>query len=407
MPALIEHLNGHSARATLCRGCKMLRSEVPIPGSRTLTHPKNISATANRRFNFQVLARHHRFIGKQLYRIRLAGVRQFSKDVVALAYQQLTRKQAGYSIRKIGSASPKIRILYIHNGWAIYNVGLLWFSDADGIQCTLVNIEEFLAHPDMQDEHDILLFGYSNLLGLAENLTLTKKVWTCVHDPVEIYPEVLHWASLKPSPGAISRLKTADKVITISREVQQLLRQAGIRSVRIPTGSLLPVRSLHELDASRDTNLKILTVGRIYPRKNYELFKEIERAARERFGGAIEFSAKWDYVPLPESEYLRRLDASNVYVCTSYQEGGPLPAMDAMRRGQVVLSTQVGQMPELIQNGVNGFVCKTRSDFLDRLGQLVGNSSLLHTMRRNSLLQIQSERGTAAIADAVHRAVMI
>jgi glycosyltransferase involved in cell wall biosynthesis len=284
-------------------------------------------------------------------------------------------------------------------------VGLLWFSHDPDIQCTLVRIEEFLAHPRIQDQHDILFFGYSHLLRLAEDLILTKSVWTSVHDPVEIYPEVPQWASLEPSPEVIARLKKADKVITTSCELQEALKQAGIESVRIPTSSLLPARSLRELDASRDRHPKVLTVGRIYPRKNYELFKEIERAAHQQFGNAIKFSAKWDYTPLSESEYTRRLDASNVYLCTSYQEGGPLPAMDAMRRGQAVLSTPVGQMPELIQDGVNGFICKTRGDFLDRLGKLVNDSSLLHSMRRTSLLHIQSERDTAAIVDAVHRAV--
>jgi glycosyltransferase involved in cell wall biosynthesis len=354
-----------------------------------------------------MLLGNHRFIGKQLYRIRLTGVGQFSKDVVSLAFHSFTRGAAAHSIHKIGDSNPKIRLLYIHSGWAIYNVGLLWFSQTPGIGCTLVTIEEFLSHPEMQDEYDVLFFGYSHLLELAKDLSLTKRAWTCVHDPVEIYPEVAHWASLDPSPNVIATLKKVDRVFVISCEVQQLLLQAGIESVRIPTASLLPARSLTDLDASRDTHPKVLTVGRVYPRKNYELYKEIGRAANQRFGNVIEFSAKWDYTPLPESEYVRRLDASNVYLCTSYQEGGPLPAMDAMRRGQLVLSTQVGQMPELIQEGVNGFICRTRDDFLDRLGKLVSDSSLLHNMRRNSLLQIQSRRSMEVIVDAVKRAVTI
>jgi glycosyltransferase involved in cell wall biosynthesis len=79
--------------------------------------------------------------------------------------------------------------------------------------------------------------------------------------------------------------------------------------------------------------LKVLAVGRVYPRKNYELFNKVKKVVKLRFGASFHFSVKWDYTPLPEAEYIKRLDACDIYLVTSYQEGGPIPAMDAMLRG--------------------------------------------------------------------------
>jgi len=47
-------------------------------------------------------------------------------------------------------------------------------------------------------------------------------------------------------------------------------------------------------------------------------------------------------------------NSGTVYACASSSEGTPNPALEAAACGCVVVSTPVGNMPELIQNGVNG-----------------------------------------------------
>lgn len=82
------------------------------------------------------------------------------------------------------------------------------------------------------------------------------------------------------------------------------------------------------------------------------------------------------------------------YLCTSRIEGVPYPVLEAMSTGCVVISTEVGIVPELIVNGVNGFrlreqfllddlqqsLQKTISDplFRDQCGQLARQSVIRH-----------------------------
>lgn len=49
-----------------------------------------------------------------------------------------------------------------------------------------------------------------------------------------------------------------------------------------------------------------------------------------------------------------------VYICLSEYEGTPTPAIEAAHCGCVVISTPVGNMPELINHGFNGFLLSNR-----------------------------------------------
>jgi glycosyltransferase involved in cell wall biosynthesis len=46
---------------------------------------------------------------------------------------------------------------------------------------------------------------------------------------------------------------------------------------------------------------------------------------------------------------------SSFYICFSEYEGTPNPALEALSCGLPVISTKVGNMPEIIEDGVNGF----------------------------------------------------
>ena len=91
-----------------------------------------------------------------------------------------------------------------------------------------------------------------------------------------------------------------------------------------------------------------------------------------------------DPVILDQPEYIKLLDSYNCYICTSWQEGGPLPLVEALRRGNIALTTRVGQTDDWVIDGYNGFFCESKADFLDKISLLSWDRSLLMSMRRNS-----------------------
>lgn len=87
-------------------------------------------------------------------------------------------------------------------------------------------------------------------------------------------------------------------------------------------------------------------------------------------------------------EFYRSID---VYVCASRSEGTPNPCLEAAACGVPVVTTRVGNMPELIQHGVNGFfVERNVSDIARKLTRLRDDPLLRAELSQNMLASIQA-----------------
>jgi len=335
------------------------------------------------------------------YRTRIGGFRQLFANTYRKLVSRRARAQTGSSLQRIGDPRGRFRVLYVdEGGWAIRNVALCWFSHLDGVSCTMADVWEFLAKPGMHLDFDVVVFSFTNVLRRCRDLVLARPTIACVHDPVELFDEVPDWKAQSANPEVLGLLRKADVVVSISREVQECLAKEGISCARVPTASLLPAVPSQAIDRAASGPLRAIAVGRIYRRKRFELFHEIA-AASKRNGLPIVFHAKFDRSPLPEAEYISYLDRADLYIVTSFQEGGPLPAMDAMQRGLIVLSTPVGQMPEIVEDGVSGFLCNGLSEFVERLSLLAADPQLVRQMRHASLDRISQVRNTSILRDAL------
>ena len=104
-----------------------------------------------------------------------------------------------------------------------------------------------------------------------------------------------------------------------------------------------------------------------------------ERAAREGLSERIKFPG---HVP-SMAEALRR---STVFVCSSRSEGFPTVVLEAMAEGIPVVASNVGGVPELITDGVNGFLFES------------GNHEQLATLVEGLVLDRDTARTVAARA---------
>ena len=325
------------------------------------------------------------------YRIYIGGLPWITKTAIGVIRERVlsakTQALSGNHFQ-LGATSPEApSILYIHTGWAIETVGRHWFTDQTIARVTFIRASDPALTAELMAKYELVWYGYSSLF--TRKPCDPAKAVLAVHDPAELFPEQPGWkTTCSIPPASVALLHSVRAVVVVSEEMNETLSKAGVHTLRLPTRSQIPPRSVSEL--VDPAPLAMLGVGRIYRRKNFEQFQRVARNAR-RLG--YQTYLKGDHFPLSEAEYIALLDRHSVYVCTSFQEGGPLPVMDAMQRGAVVLSAPVGQATEIIEHGKNGFLCRTDAEFTNVLEALAHDPAKLSNLRlasRERIIQVRS-----------------
>jgi glycosyltransferase involved in cell wall biosynthesis len=101
----------------------------------------------------------------------------------------------------------------------------------------------------------------------------------------------------------------------------------------------------------------------------------------------------------PSARYLAALDA---FVLPSYWEGLPIGLLEAMAMGLPCVATAVGGTPEVIEDGVSGFLVPARDHeaLADRLGRLMADAGLRAEMGGKARRRVST---CFAVADMVTR----
>ncbi|WP_051350331.1 glycosyltransferase family 4 protein [Dyadobacter alkalitolerans] len=86
------------------------------------------------------------------------------------------------------------------------------------------------------------------------------------------------------------------------------------------------------------------------------------------------------------------LQACDVLALPSYNEGLPIAILEAMSYGKPILTTHVGGIPEVVKDGINGYVITPGDKVAMEAGvdKLINNKSLQELMGRQSLKLIDS-----------------
>ncbi len=290
----------------------------------------------------------------------------------------------------------KILYLYNKNNWALHNVGKLWFSSVP--ECFSIDMVNYhLIEENFYEfckEYDYVWFGYLYMY-IKFNYTPERSI-VSVHDPMELFPQIPGWKETSLLEKSMKALKSLKYITTISNELFTILQENRIKSHLLLTTTLLPLRDDSEIQ--RRCKPVIITIADNQPRKNLNLFYDILFGLN---GISIGCKIKVGVDVLPESEYISVLDGGNIYLCTSYQEGGPIPAMDAMARGCVIITTPVGQMTEIIEDGMTGYICNSKQEFLEKIILLTRDIERLYQMRVQSIRTIARKRARKAISEKV------
>jgi len=153
---------------------------------------------------------------------------------------------------------------------------------------------------------------------------------------------------------------SSTRVVTLPNAVESLSGQATVSGEQITflyVGHLKPEKGLIDLlnafimccnSTSRPIRLKIMGSGDT--EANEKIIKEAyseSGLAGISFVGVLTGTDKW-----------REFFSSDVFVLPSHSEDMPMTILEAMACGLPVIATTVGSIPEVIENGVNGYLVK-------------------------------------------------
>lgn len=134
---------------------------------------------------------------------------------------------------------------------------------------------------------------------------------------------------------------------------------------------------------SKNNNVKLMMVG-TGPKKD-DLLKILTKMDLENdviFTGRIESQKIHKYY-----------QAADIFVLPSYTEGLPVSILEAMACGLPIVATSVGGIPEIINDGFNGFLVppKNETELIKKIMGLIINRNLREEFKNNSLKRIKEE----------------
>jgi len=257
--------------------------------------------------------------------------------------------------------------------------------------------------PDIVGGFHLLFNGLA--AALIAPIVGARSMYICVGGPAEvldggILAENRLFNALRTPDRVVERLllqavRTFDLIITMGTSGRSFFRERGVTSDInvIPGGLDLALYT----PSSEPPSVDVIFVGRLEPIKRPRLLLEAIAAARSRLGhlsativgdGALrrELEAHALAIGLGESVTFtgQRSDAvallaqARIFVLTSQSEGVSLSLMEALACGVPGVVAQVGDLPDVLADGVNGFLVDSDDplEFGNRLVQLLSDEPL-------------------------------
>ncbi len=167
-------------------------------------------------------------------------------------------------------------------------------------------------------------------------------------------------------------------------------------------------RMMDSIGSCENEGFTVFTLGRICYQKNPGLFNEIaEKLPDVRFVWIGDGELR-DMITAPNievtgwmnrEEALRRSMASDVFVLTSLWEGLPMSLLESMYMEKLCLVNDVIGSRDVIQTGVNGYVCRNADEFVAAIRGILEDPEKAARMTAQARKDIIEKYNTRVMAE--------
>jgi len=260
-----------------------------------------------------------------------------------------------------------------------------------------------------------LISEIHHIEGYPRAVTLRERVWRFAAE------RYLAWSRKRVDAYRTVNWEVSDYLVQRKVEPQKVLR---LSSLYMEMGLLRPVAT--------DQPYDVLYVGRLARNKGVLLLldaiAQLQRSTHpeivlgirgsgplrrqvERRIARLGLKDHVVWIPtVPDSEAMMMLyNNAKVIVCASTVEGNPRVVAEAMACGIPVVSTRVGLMQEIIDNGRNGFLVDwDAEEMAEKIGYLLDGTTLRENMGeagRDTMYKYQAHKTVARYAQTYHRVI--
>jgi L-malate glycosyltransferase len=228
------------------------------------------------------------------------------------------------------------------------------------------------------------------------------------------------------SKTIIRVLNTADAIVCENNNLKALLVSQGLDSKKINlirNGVNLDIfQPGNSMEARKKLGLKndqliLLSIGSLNKNKNHALlinaFSEIvasksplhlyiigegeEQNRLKKQIKELELEQKITLIELLDHKSISEwMKAADIFILPSRNEGTPNSLLEAMASGLPVIASQVGGVPELIQESIEGllFESDSKDDLKEKLNKLIKDNQLQKLLGKNAQKKIATHYGS-------------
>jgi len=112
-------------------------------------------------------------------------------------------------------------------------------------------------------------------------------------------------------------------------------------------------------------------VGKECPQKGQKeyIYPAIQKSGAESITSVVTWQNK-----IPHDQMYKIYQKMDVFIVASTEDGTPNPALEAASCGRPIISNRIGNMPEFIEDGVNGFLVDRHVDeYVEKINWLQKN----------------------------------